>query len=59
MDEKLTAAGYRHSANCVRGNAAIFTLNRRPWIMPDNAEPAGVKRVIDSCPSGALKYREK
>ncbi|MFW2973902.1 (4Fe-4S)-binding protein, partial [Serratia marcescens] len=47
------------SANCVRGNAAIFTLNRRPWIMPDNAEPAEVKRVIDTCPSGALKYREK
>ena len=34
-----------------------FTLNRRPWIMPDNADTAEVKRVIDTCPSGALKYR--
>lgn len=59
IDVYFNSAICRHSANCVRGNAAIFTLNHRPWIMPDNAEPAEVKRVIDTCPSGALKYREK
>lgn len=34
IDVYFNRAVCRHSANCVRGNAAIFTLNRRPWIMP-------------------------
>lgn len=45
-----------HSGNCVRGNPAIFDLDRRPWVLPDNAEESEVRRVIDTCPSGALKY---
>lgn len=49
----------QHSGNCVRGSSKLFTLSRKPWIMPDNVEVDTVKRVIDSCPSGALKYREK
>ncbi len=36
-----------------------FYLEPPPVDYADNAEPAEVKRVIDTCPSGALKYREK
>ncbi|MDR0806681.1 MAG: (4Fe-4S)-binding protein [Enterobacteriaceae bacterium] len=49
----------QHSGNCVRGNHAVFDLARKPWILADNASVEEVKRVIDSCPSGALQYNEK
>ncbi|MBB9162384.1 (4Fe-4S)-binding protein, partial [Escherichia coli] len=29
------------------------------WIMPDEVDVATVVKVIDTCPSGALKYRHK
>ncbi|WP_314067724.1 (4Fe-4S)-binding protein [uncultured Vagococcus sp.] len=45
-----------HSGNCVRGNQEIFNLDRRPWILPDNADSQEVTRVIDTCPSSALRY---
>ncbi|WP_088809300.1 MULTISPECIES: (4Fe-4S)-binding protein [Listeria] len=45
-----------HSGNCVRGNGELFNLDRKPWILPDNVAPEEVVRVIDTCPSGALKY---
>jgi len=64
MDKELLEAGYRaytgekidvyfntdicqHSGNC------------KPWIIPDEVDVATVVRVIDTCPSGALKYRQK
>ncbi|KAA1051127.1 (4Fe-4S)-binding protein [Pseudocitrobacter sp. 73] len=49
----------QHSGNCVRGNSKPFNLKRKPWIMPDNVESTVVQQVIDTCPSGALKYRTK
>ncbi|MHC5250834.1 (4Fe-4S)-binding protein [Listeria kieliensis] len=48
-----------HSGNCVRGNGEIFNLDRKPWILPDNASKEEVMRVIDTCPSGALQYIQK
>ncbi|MFV0559710.1 MAG: (4Fe-4S)-binding protein [Enterococcus sp.] len=45
-----------HSGNCVRGNSDVFEVGRRPWILPDNASASEDMRVIDTCPSGALKY---
>ncbi|HCO8976615.1 TPA: 4Fe-4S mono-cluster protein YjdI, partial [Escherichia coli] len=45
--------------NCVRGNGKLFNLKRKPWIMPDEVDVATVVKVIDTCPSGALKYRHK
>ncbi|MBF2656018.1 (4Fe-4S)-binding protein [Listeria seeligeri] len=48
-----------HAGNCVRGNNELFDLDRKPWIMPDNVEKEEVKRVIHTCPSGALQYIEK
>lgn len=49
----------QHSGNCVRGNGQLFNLKRKPWIMPDNVDPQTVQEVINTCPSGALKYRQK
>lgn len=49
----------QHSGNCVRGNSQLFNLKRKPWIMPDSVDVETVQKVIDTCPSGALKYRVK
>lgn len=45
-----------HSANCVKGSPEVFDTKRRPWVLPDNASANEVAKVIDTCPSGALKY---
>ncbi|WP_252145777.1 4Fe-4S mono-cluster protein YjdI [Yokenella regensburgei] len=49
----------QHSGNCVLGSHQLFDLKRKPWIMPDEVDVATVVKVIDTCPSGALKYRHK
>lgn len=48
-----------HSGVCVRGLHDVFDTNRRPWILADNAPAGEVAALIDSCPSGALKYIRK
>lgn len=48
-----------HIGNCVRGNPAVFEVGRRPWILADNASADEVVKVINTCPSGALKYIRK
>ncbi|OTN89929.1 hypothetical protein A5819_002427 [Enterococcus sp. 7E2_DIV0204] len=48
-----------HIGNCVRGNPAIFEVGRRPWIIADNGGIEDDIRVINTCPSGALKYIRK
>ena len=48
-----------HIGNCVRGNPEIFEVGRRPWIIPDNASVENASYVVDTCPSGALKYISK
>ena len=45
-----------HSASCVKGNPEVFDTKRRPWVSPNNASANEVAKVIDTCPSGALKY---
>ncbi len=47
----------RHFAECVRGLPAVFDVDGRPWIAPDNAAADEVAEVIRRCPSGALQYR--
>lgn len=49
----------KHSGNCVRGSAALFNLKRKPWIAPDEVAVETAIHVIDTCPSGALQYRQK
>ncbi len=48
-----------HIGNCVRGNPAIFEVGRRPWIIADNGTAENAAYVVDTCPSGALKYIRK
>ena len=48
-----------HIGNCVRGNPEIFEVGRRPWIIPDNGSVENASYVVDTCPSGALKYVSK
>jgi len=45
-----------HVAECLRGSPKVFTVVRRPWIMPD-LEPADkVAEIILRCPTGALHF---
>ena len=46
-----------HVGECLRGDPRVFKLERRPWVLPDEADPDVVKAVIERCPSGALQYR--
>ncbi|MBO0450303.1 (4Fe-4S)-binding protein [Enterococcus sp. MJM12] len=48
-----------HVGNCVRGNGAVFEVGRRPWILADNASADEDARVINTCPTGALKFIRK
>lgn len=48
-----------HIGNCVRGNPDIFEVGRRPWIIPDNGSVENAAYVVDTCPSGALKFIRK
>src|SRR3954470_6550437 len=45
----------RHAAECLRGLPTVFDRDRRPWILPDGADPADVVRVVARCPTGALR----
>lgn len=48
-----------HAAVCVKGNGEVFNPKRKPWILPDNGEAEQVMKVIDACPSEALRYIKK
>lgn len=45
-----------HIGNCVRGKKEVFEVGRRPWIIPDNGDNETNARVINTCPTGALKF---
>lgn len=53
------AALCKHVGNCVKGNHDVFNAKRRPWIILGNGEHQNIPEVIDTCPSGALKYKLK
>jgi uncharacterized Fe-S cluster protein YjdI/CDGSH-type Zn-finger protein len=46
-----------HIGECLRGQAQVFDLHRRPWTLPDMAGADEVAEVVRRCPSGALLYR--
>ena len=46
-----------HIGECLRGDTAVFQLNRRPWVLTDEASADVVAQVVERCPSGALQYR--
>ncbi len=45
-----------HAAVCGTQLGAVFDINKRPWIQPDQAAVEDVVRVVEACPSGALTY---
>ncbi|MDO8473873.1 MAG: (4Fe-4S)-binding protein [Dehalococcoidia bacterium] len=45
-----------HSAKCVNGLPGVFNMNNSPWVNVNGAEAAEITRVVDACPSGALRY---
>jgi uncharacterized Fe-S cluster protein YjdI len=55
VDVSFDPARCRHAAECLRGLPAVFDAKRRPWILPDGAEPGDVVRVVARCPTGALR----
>jgi uncharacterized Fe-S cluster protein YjdI/CDGSH-type Zn-finger protein len=57
-DITVTFDGTRclHFAECLRGLPAVFDVQARPWISPDNADADSVAEVVERCPSGALRH---
>ena len=45
-----------HIGECIRGDRKVFQLERRPWVLPDDAGAEIVAQVVERCPSGALQY---
>ncbi len=48
-----------HARECVRGLPAVFDPDRRPWIVPDEADADDLAEVITRCPTGALHFERK
>lgn len=47
-----------HSGNCVRGLPQVFKPGERPWVKIENASSDEIRNTVDTCPSGALSYKE-
>lgn len=45
-----------HIGECLRGHRGVFNLQRRPWVLPDEADAGSVAEIVELCPSGALLY---
>ncbi|NOZ86955.1 MAG: Rieske 2Fe-2S domain-containing protein [Deltaproteobacteria bacterium] len=45
-----------HAGYCTANLPEVFHMGTEPWIDPNGADPAELRRVIDMCPSGALAY---
>jgi uncharacterized Fe-S cluster protein YjdI len=55
VDVSFDPVRCRHAAECLRGLPGVFDTGRRPWILPDGADPEDVVRVVARCPTGALR----
>ena len=42
-----------HAAECVHGLPEVFDPERKPWILPDQANPEELRRGVVACPTGA------
>lgn len=51
------AARCIHVGECVRGLPEVFDPKSRPWVDPEGASAEAIARVIERCPSGALRYQ--
>jgi hypothetical protein len=43
--------------NCVRALPQVFDPEARPWVVVDAADADAVAATIETCPTGALRYR--
>lgn len=49
-----------HAQECVKGMPAVFDVQKRPWIQPEQAPSADeLAAVVERCPTGALHYDRK
>ncbi|WP_424982662.1 CDGSH iron-sulfur domain-containing protein [Maritalea sp. S77] len=49
-----------HARRCVLGLPKVFdTSAKGQWMFPDHAAATDIAKVVESCPSGALKYQAK
>jgi len=48
-----------HAAFCTDNLPSVFRMGVTPWIDADGEDPGVIKKVINTCPSGALSYSEK
>ncbi|PJF23541.1 MAG: hypothetical protein CUN56_00400 [Phototrophicales bacterium] len=48
-----------HAQECVNGLPAVFDIDQRPWIQPQNGTPDEIAAVVRRCPSGALHVQRK
>jgi uncharacterized Fe-S cluster protein YjdI/CDGSH-type Zn-finger protein len=46
-----------HSGKCTDLLPQVFDMTRRPWICTEGADPMDIIRIINLCPSGALRYQ--
>ena len=45
-----------HVSFCVRNLPNVFDTKKRPWVNINGASPEEIIKLIDTCPSGALRY---
>ena len=59
IDVTFDARRCIHAAQCSSNLRAVFDPKQRPWIQPQNADADAIARVVEGCPSGALRYERK
>lgn len=49
-----------HAQRCVLGVPKVFNPGAKgQWMFPEQADVRGIAKLVESCPSGALKYQAK
>lgn len=46
-----------HSEVCVKNLPEVFNIKNKPWINIEGASHEKIKELINSCPSGALRFK--
>ncbi len=45
-----------HVRYCIKKLPDVFDIHKRPWVNINGATPEEIIKLIDTCPSGALRY---
>jgi CDGSH-type Zn-finger protein/uncharacterized Fe-S cluster protein YjdI len=46
-----------HTGRCLIALPEVFDVRRRPWVDVGAADAAAIARAVETCPTGALRYR--